>query len=827
MATQQAKERITELVARADEAIAANEHAKAASILRETSQIDPNNAQVAARWLKLSNEQGGHGSVQTVRDWLQSHSDQDLRHALELLKQKQLAEPETEHVYILLVETAEKLVQTDANSELLKVDSLLSTLLTRQNAARKSLAAKLQAQPTATYHQLYPVGDDTFKALLSVVLDTALWTSKDAQSAGQQDVFRMSLATLIEAGVERPDRAMSAVTRLLAAVPESVESLIDEGVVDIVLSDLDIRLPGPLRSQALLSTSKMLEVTGDKAEQYTINYVTRRVQKKTNDDLILAFSVAAAVFPILPAVASKLFLTEGFVQQLVPNLERNSDAAEHGKRKSSHLEQAALELLSAACVDKACREAVGKYCAHWLHGLADGREGLHKALATLILAKITSDSEQSVEVITSKLADVVLENGEESELAIEGLAYTTLQPKVKEEVGSNSKLLAELVRSLQDKPVAMFGCLTVFANLTAYRPVVSEEQKKMSQLKAYANSSKPTPEDPLDDDKHVIARCRKVLDADAVPALVACCRQTSSPINLSLVVRTLLALAKEQKHRATMAQQGAVKALLQLREKVTAAASKSGTESALISHTAAHALARILISINPAHLFSSSLPASSAVSALIPLLTPDEDAETKDLLPTFEGLLALTNLASMETDSSPRDLLIRSDPTFARLEDLMFSSNTLLQRATVELICNLMASPTCIARFADGSPDAKRRLLILCALADAEDQATRRAAGGALAGLTEWDVAVTELTNVKEGNGIKAVVGLCGDEDEGCVHRGLVCLLNIASAPGEVGKTGLKAVKEAGAEGVVKGRLGKTRNGELLRLGAELLKTVA
>lgn len=491
-------------------------------------------------------------------------------------------------------------------------------------------------------------------------------------------------------------------------------------------------------------------------------------------------------------------------------------------RKSATLEVAALELLSAACVDKACREAIDRYCSPWLRDMSDEAEGKHKALSSLVLAKINATSSEEV---TSKLADLVLVNEVNKDQAIEGLAYTTLQPKVKEDIAANANLLKRLIAALTDRPSAAFGCLTIFSNLTTYRPPQTAEQKKMAQLKAYANQQKQVADDPLDNDSFVTSRAKKLLDADIVPALVASCKQTSSPTNIAMVVKTLLSLAREQKNRPKMVSQGSVKLLLQIRERI-GKTDKSSAEASTIDRNASHALARLLISVNPEHVFSAgSLPASTAVSSLIPLLTYDTDAEQRDLLPTFEALLALTNLASME-DATARDILLRPSAAFERLEDLLFSSNTLVQRASVELVCNLMASPTGVARYADGSKDAKRRLHVLLALTDADDLATRRAAGGALAMLTEWDSAVSAvLDHVK---GVELVIGMCSEEEEEegksdeMKHRGFATVLNLVSAPGQIGERGIKAVKEYEEE--LKKALRPTRNQDVLALGVEVLK---
>jgi hypothetical protein len=450
-----------------------------------------------------------------------------------------------------------------------------------------------------------------------------------------------------------------------------------------------------------------------------------------------------------------------------------------------------------------------------LRDLSEERDGDHRALSALVLAKINASSSEEV---TAKLADLVLSNETNKDQAIEGLAYTTLQPKVKEDIASNLELLQSLVAALSERPSAAFGCLTIFSNLTSYRPVQTAEQKKMAQLKAYANSQKPDPIDPFDNDTFVTARSKKLLDADVVPALVASCRQTSSPTNVAMVVKSLLAISREQKHRAKMVQQGAVKVLLQIRERI-AKTDKSTAEASSIDRNASHALARLLVSVNPAHVFSSTLPVSTAVSSLIPLLNYDTDSEQRDLLPTFESLLSLTNLASME-DPTARDLIIRT--AFDQLENLLFSSNTLVQRASVELICNLMASPSAVSKFADGSNDAKRRLHILLALSDVEDLATRRAAGGALAMLTEWDAAVKAVLDKERG--IQLLLGMCAEDNDEMRMRGFACVLNVLGAPGDVGTRGLEAVKSAGAVEIVKTSLKGSRNQEVLGLGVEVLK---
>jgi len=806
------EERTTKLLQLADEAQKANNLAKAASILRVASQIDPEDPEIKKRWLSLQS-QDGEDALQTIREYIATGQDANGQRAILNLKQRQLSSNEASEAYDLLL---------TANESLSLRDDVIAALLAVQVEARKLVCERLRTNATEVFTALFRHGgDETFRCFSGIALDDSLWLSKDAQKTAQQDIFRLCIATLIEAGVERPERLMRALSRQLALQPNNIVDLIDEGVVDAVLCDLDIRLDNNLRSQAILSTSKLLQAAKDRGEQLFASFITGKVSKQTNDDLIVAFSAAAAVFPILPAVTSKLFLTDGFIQQLVPSLEKNSEVALHGKRKSRTLEQAALEMMSAACVEKACREAINKYCSHWLTNLSNEREGVHKALASLVLAKC---SDQYVADITEKLSKLALTGDVELDQAVEGLAYTSLQPKIKEEICENVKLLQKLCATLRERNSAAFGCLTIISNLTAYLPPQSEEQNKISHLRAYADSSKFVPEDPLDNDQHVSARCQRLLDQGIVPSLVAACKQPISRSNIVLAVRILRNIAKEQKHRAKMTQQGSIRLLLQLHDR-TANVEQASAEAELIQREASHALARLLISVNPSHVFTSSLPPTSAVSALVSLLdnTSDITEQNRDLLHVFEALLALTNLASME-EATARDLIIRT--AFDKVEDLLFSSITMIQRASVELICNLMASPNCVAKFADGSKDSKRRLQILLALTDVEDVATRRAAGGAFAMLTEWDAAVAAVLDAADGKGVKAVLGMCGDESEEVMHRGLVCALNIVSTPDESGKRGAKMVRDAGGLECLKDILKKTRDEQIFQIGAEILKKI-
>ena len=317
------KDRIDALLTKVDEAIKSNELQKAAETLREASHLDSDNVEVKQRWTTLQKKEAGSDALESLKTYLGSQKAEDGQKALEALKTKKLSPSDA-------VEATELVLRITSSPQLL--DPLTGTLLSRNVDACKVIASKLTENATQIFELLYERGEDSFDALATIPVDSPLWQSTEKQSSAQKDVFRLCVATLIEAGADHFERVMRCTARLLTVAPDTVADIVDDEVLDAILSCLDIRLAAPLRSQAMLATSKWLEATKQSGEELFSEFIMGRASKQTIDDLIVVFSAAAAVFPVIPAVAARLFLTDGFVQQLVPNLERNSEDGAAGKR---------------------------------------------------------------------------------------------------------------------------------------------------------------------------------------------------------------------------------------------------------------------------------------------------------------------------------------------------------------------------------------------------------------------------------------------------------------------------------------------------------------
>ena len=687
-------------------------------------------------------------------------------------------------------------------------DGIVTGLLREAPAAKAALAKRLHdTNTTVTFQEIFRLGDGSSNGMTDVLLDPAAWSTESVRSECEKDVFQLYLAKLIGVGDEENDRALKGIARLLAADTERLHALIDGETFDVILSSLDNRNPVQVRSQATLVTAKYLEVSAGSGEKTLTQFVTSRIKRQRNEDLVLAFSAAASVFPVAPSIASTLFLTEGFVQALVPLLEKKS--------KSEKVELAALEMLSAACIDGACREAIKKYCSSWLqHILATGKDE-RPGLAAVILAKIQDSSGQSAnpkdetatlknnndaDGLVNRLKSMMVEDPVDSnQSSIEGLAFASVRPHVKEELAKDNDFLKKLLKNLRHSAPGSptsFGGLALIENLTRYLPTLTDEQKRIGQLKAYANASKTAPQsDPLDEDAAVTERCKAIVNAGAISVFVGMSKNLS-PNSMSTVISILLSLSRTSSLRGTIAQQGGVRLLLQCYVLIMG----SSNPEIEARHAAAHALARILISIDPSLVFpsSGSMPLTSVIRPILSLLSEESDSVTqgpRNLLPTFEALIALGNLATVLSSGAP-EMIIRQ--AYPRIEDLQLSNNTLVQRAATQLVCNLVNCALGVELFADESPAAARRMHILLAMADVEDIATRSAAAGALAVLTEFEGAVKAILARKRG--MEIIVGLIDDEsgDRGIIHRACVCVMNAVHQTSDTGKKAIESVKELG-----------------------------
>lgn len=793
----------------------------------------------------------GHDNADVQKAFLAIHSDDHLNSPLLDLCRRYalyhnnragdeavgfLKSPEASNAASVALECLQIILECRQSTMSNAQDFIIAELARQSPTVRQYIAAELQTSTTEFFENVYDRGDDAANCLRSVALDDKLWPSEDVRLRVEDDLFQLFLAKLMETGHDHDGRALKGIALLLIADTQRLHAWIDEEAFEALMGSLDLRLPSDVRGQATLVLSKFLEVADAPGQEYLHNYITTHLNRQKGDDLVLAFSAAAHLFPVAPTLMAQLFLSNNFLASVMPLLSRQFS--------SPIVHDAFLLLLNAACYDGACRALIAQHCATWLSHKVSNGSGKQPSVAATILAKLRTsgvkvgdqrankaDDDVSELVDLFKNTLTVVEEGRNVSDSIEGLAYTSLKPEVKESLAKDRPFLKSLLEALDtnhDSPEVVVGGLSIISNLTQYAPNLSDEQKRISQLKAYANATKPADPNPLENDEHVRTRCTAVVEAGTVTTLTRL-NKGKSPATAQLTDRILLSLSKSPKDRGKIAQQGAVKLLVSHASK-TLQSAEGGSPT---NSDAAHALARVLISLNPAHVFpgGSTPDITDAVPPLVALLkSPGSEGmisdQPRDLLPVFESLLALTNLASAP-DASAANIIIKI--AWDEIEDLLLGNNAMLRRASCELICNLTVIPAGAEKFADGSKRASQRLHLLVAMADVDDLPTRRAAGGALAMLTEqFTPVVLAILDLKRAPEI--LLDLCQDDDSGVMHRGLVVVRNLVCCEDEedpqLSIRAREIFKANDAVEKLKTALKKTKAPELLSIGVEALKVL-
>lgn len=514
------------------------------------------------------------------------------------------------------------------------------------------------------------------------------------------------------------------------------------------------------------------------------------VTQDTLDTLILAFSIVTVVFNMDSEAGRQLFSLD--------QLQSQQFSRRHFL--SEELVTAALESLSSACVDKQSRALVASNFESVVKSALDSQKLSVKLLSASILVKTKATSETNDKEdfkLLLQLSDIFEQSvashqaGDSLDedfygVALEGLAYTSLMNDVKELIIKNDALLKNLAQTLEkdiSNPPLIYSALTILNNLTLYAPRLSEEQQKLSDLKNYAGNSSLANK-AREPDSHVASRCKRVLDLGISTILSKVGHQLTAT-SKATVASLFRNLVTEKAHRQVFAKEGGLALIIYF----CLPSEKGKGLDKKAACIAGSALAKTLISINPSIALSSKI----SILVTVPILLDQLNNEYSDLplLDSFEALLALTNVAAI--DEKCRDsIMIKGWTT---IENLWSSNNHMIQRASVELICNLAWSPYCAEKFLDGSKQANSRLEMLSIFTDVESADTQRAAAGALALLAEWDPAAAVMSrNTKLLD--KLVKILNESKDESFVLRAASALSSIIS--GE--DSDVDQVRHAGAK---------------------------
>jgi len=353
---------------------------------------------------------------------------------------------------------------------------------------------------------------------------------------------------------------------------------------------------------------------------------------------------------------------------------------------------------------------------------------------------------------------------------VEAYAYLTIDAEVKEFIVNDSEQMKIICSmSVVDANTAYsIGCMAM--NMTnSYDKQEADEE--MVKLANFAKQTVPE-EHEYDQEAAVNKRIGLMVKGGFVPVLVACASADSIRTK-EIIARCFTAIVKaeEGKNCGTLVAQGGTRAMLDLFSNNTDIGKK----------TAAHGIAKIAIKMNPSLAFSGQ----KALDACRPCISMIDSTQVDEFL-IFDGLLALTNLASV--GNSVRERIMREKGCHA-IEYQQFEDNLILRRAATECICNMALSEKVRERYfaEDDAFTPNDKLKMTFVLCSDDDEKTRLAALGAMAYLTQEEKICKCVVRI--GSWIEVVKEIIVLEDPAHRHRLLVMLQNMLCSDKETAET--------------------------------------
>ncbi|KAH9004306.1 ARM repeat-containing protein [Lactarius hatsudake] len=563
--------------------------------------------------------------------------------------------------------------------------------------------------------------------------------------------------------------------------------------------------------------------------------VQARIAEIEETDILTGLSFLTALFQVDWQAASNIYQQEAVITSINDILDLYP---------SGPVSREAARLLSQAYGHKVCPHQKSDIQLRAAAAVAIVK--LSRGVGADALSESTETPPRSTSSdLVGLLKEILSEEDQDSSTdVVEGLAYMSVDPSVKEELSKDSAFLTKLFSfvparrkaptTLLDAPShsLVYGILNIIHNLSVYQPPLSPEQEQIMKLrrmtKPTATGSRDSGLDILEDEQHVRERGRKLVKNGALNVLVSATRLADS--------RVLLNLSVDKENRGKILQSGGARTLVEIIRKSFSESNASQGRQAEIdvsSLESIQALAKLSITSSPTQVFGPDPGAIyDAIRPFATLLTH----EASSLLQRFEAIMALTNISSQSAEAASR--VAKADGLITKIEFLMLEDHVLIRRAATELICNLVAgSDSVFERYSDGNA-AKSKLHILVALSDVEDLPTRLAASGALAGLTSSPNACRSLYELERDNRrifsiFKTLIDPSSPDsdagappDPGTLHRGVVCVRNFLINLDLTLRNKLKEDTELtnitnGLVAVIKGNV---ENAEILRPTLEALK---
>ncbi|EMR11161.1 hypothetical protein PNEG_00756 [Pneumocystis murina B123] len=617
---------------------------------------------------------------------------------------------------------------------------------------------------------LSKVPDTIIQTIFLVFCKKSLWPSTRTWEFSLQNFFNSISKEIKESKKERQITLLKGIHDIFSLENEVFRVFCNSSSLYSIFilfgnkNDKDIRKLSSLLTFKLIKQKK--NVSEKFLENFIFNFIIGCFKEGRNETLIGAYSILTYLFTIDSSMAVTLFLKDGFLEEISSDIKNDNE-----------VNLFLLEMISSSCINIDCRKKLLEIFMPVLNDLKKQKNIKIYSLSKIIIIKLTSQTNKEQNInkedilnLAKNLVLIISQDYNDTNMSfIEGLAYVSMFSHVKEYLASEEKLFIAISERVKKEPSDInfiYPAFVSIKNIVNYKSELTEEQKQIIKLKSIAQGSSENSEDILESNEKVTERCFKIINYQMSMTLNLALSCHSDAIK-TLCSKIILSFSIEKKHRIILAKQGVIRILYNIiKDYQTKTLSIEDSENNFL-YPAIISLVKILITVNPNLIFDRS---RFQVDDLIkPIYECLKISENDNSIVQFECLLALTNLASMNIEIREKLVSI----LWPMIELLWLSNNELIQRSTIELICNLVACPSGVAIFKKN----KQRVHILLALADSPDKNTRSAAGGALAILSD-DLSICKIILEKE-NGIKIILDMINEDVEDLIHRGLVCIANI------------------------------------------------
>lgn len=616
-----------------------------------------------------------------------------------------------------------------------------------------------------------------------------------------------------------------------------------------------------------------------------------RLSGSNSVELVEALNGLSALLQVAPSTGVAFFKDESLRSHLVESVESiTGPKVGAGSARRDDEQRALVELLSLAAGQSGIRALVRKSTGTWLESLLGKGEARVRALAGVGVVKLRLGTESveeggaapgaeepapktkwGLDELMALFTGLLVEGaGATTEAtvedvvlpALEGLAYLTLlpSPSIKDSLCTDKTFLTSLFSLVtppgveeSPPPAALtFAVASLIHNLVAY-PTASPSPE-LSRLHAFANA-RPTPASTETkqsvEDRIALLLAHKPSPLNAIRIL----SKSNSASTRRYAGKIYHAIVTPNKNRPDLLKQGAAKDLMLLIRRLPSltASASSTLKLSLEDIDPIQAIAKLLITTEPRLVLK--IEALKDVVGSFALVMQMHRSQASDgssegtgveSLRVFECLMALTNIASADDTAEMVAGVVLMDGTseistkgssmLVMTEELMLDSQTLVQRAATQLICNLITTSAGFTHYCTPSSPAQAndptslsaRVHLLIALSSSADMPTRLAASGGLASLARApQLAHSLVRNTKAMEIIMALLaptekGISAEDTFGLRARGWDILGSIANcAEGEEGKEIREGLRGRGATGKVRGFLKKETMGGGLKETAE------